>query len=67
MLQSIANGITVRGTHKEAREHRNLLVEDYEAREQYERTYLYEDEEMLEAQHYEVLEEAEKLRVEGEL
>lgn len=67
VLQPIPNGITVRRNHKEAREYWNQLIEDYEAREQYERDYPYEDEEMLEAQHYEALEEAERLRVEGEL
>ncbi|MFJ8517716.1 hypothetical protein [Lysinibacillus xylanilyticus] len=52
-------GITVRRNHKEAREYFNQLVESDEARELYERDYPYEDEEMLEAQHYEAWEEAE--------
>jgi len=38
-VQSNSNGITVRRNHKEAREYFNQLVEDYEAREQYERDY----------------------------
>ncbi|MFC9539045.1 recombinase family protein [Lysinibacillus sp. NPDC056959] len=57
-LQPIPHGITVRRNHKEAKVHWNQLVEDYEAREQHESDYPYEDEVMLDAQHYENWEEA---------
>lgn len=39
-FQSNSNGITVSRKHKEAREHWNQLIEDYEAREQFEEDYL---------------------------
>ncbi|MFJ7731537.1 recombinase family protein [Lysinibacillus sp. NPDC097231] len=65
--ETMFNGITVRRNHKEAREHWNQLVEDYEAREQHEKDYPYQDEEMLLAQQYEDWEEAERLRAEGKL
>lgn len=61
VLQPIPFGITVRRNHKEAREYFNQLVESDEAREQYERDYPYEDEEMLVAQHHEVWEEVRSL------
>jgi len=41
-LRMIPFGIPVRRNHKEAREHWNQLVEDYEAREQYERDILHQ-------------------------
>jgi len=61
-FQPIPNGITVKRNHKEAREHWELLIENDEAREQYERDYPYQDEEMLEAQQREDCEEAKRLR-----
>lgn len=43
MVQTKPNGITVRRNHKEAREYWNQLIEDYEAREQYDRDYPYQE------------------------
>ncbi|MGE7948308.1 recombinase family protein [Lysinibacillus sp. NPDC093688] len=41
-LQTIPFGITVRRSHKEAKEHWNQLVEDNEAREQHERDFIHQ-------------------------
>lgn len=61
-FEDMPNGITVRRNHKEAREHWELLIENDEARVQYERDYPYQDVEMLEAQQSEDCEEAKRLR-----
>lgn len=47
VFQPKPNGITVRRNHKEAREYFNQLLQNNEAREQYERDYPYEGKEML--------------------
>ncbi|MER2111570.1 MAG: recombinase family protein [Solibacillus isronensis] len=65
--ETMFNGISVRRTHKEAREYWNQLAESREAREQHMKYYPYQDEEMLEAQHYEDWEEAKGLIAEGKL
>ncbi|MER2153226.1 MAG: recombinase family protein [Solibacillus sp.] len=66
-IETMFNGISIRRTHKEAREYWNQIEESREAREQYMKDYPYQDEEMLEAQHYEDWEEANRLLAEGKL
>lgn len=65
--ETMFNGIFVRRNHKEAREHWNQLEEDREALEQLDNKLVKTDEQVLEAQHYEDWEEANRLSTEGKL